>query len=219
MVVGVIQSNYIPWRGYFDFIASCDLFVFYDDVQYTKQDWRNRNRIRTETGTEWITVPVKHDRVDMRIDEIETVGEWRPDHERRLKHHLRDAFYLQDALELWRSSSSRFLSEMNRAIILRICEYLRIRTPTLCARELKLTGSKTDRLIQLMKRVGGKTYLSGPAAKAYLDVEKMNEAGFGVEWKTYGPYPEYKQQYPGFDPAVTMLDLLAHKGTAARWLM
>jgi hypothetical protein len=212
----VIQSNYIPWRGYFDFIRSVDLFVFHDDLQYTKQDWRNRNRLRVPAGTAWLTVPVKKSPADTSIDEIETCGSWRVEHEKQLKQHLGNAPHFAIAFALWRGSASRFLGEMNRSLITRICEYLGIRTPLLHSRELGLSGGKTERLVQLMQRVGGKTYVSGPAAKDYLEVQMMNDAGIAVEWKTYGPYKDYPQQYSGFEPAVSILDLIANVGYESR---
>lgn len=216
MKVAVCQSNYIPWRGYFDLIKSADLFVFHDDLQYTKQDWRNRNKIKTSIGTEWLTVPVKKAPVDTLIDDIEISGEeWKVDHARRIDQHLGDAPHFQDAFDLWCRFDSK-LGEMNRRTIGRICDYLGIKTQLVHSKRLNLKGAKTDRLIDLMKKVDGKTYISGPAAKAYLDVEKMRKAGFEVEWMVYGPYKEYPQQYADFEPFVTVLDLIANVGPQAR---
>lgn len=214
--VGVIQSNYIPWRGYFDFIRSVDLFVFHDDIQYTKQDWRNRNKIRTPSGTEWLTVPVKKAPVETTIDDTQVCAGWEAEHLRKLERHLGKAPHFKDVLRLLDLPELKSLAELNRALIFRICTYLQIYTETVRSADLHLSGTKTDRLIDIMQKVGGKTYVSGPAAKSYLEVEKMNQAGFDVEWKTYGPYPDYQQQYEGFEPAVTVLDLIANVGPEAR---
>lgn len=218
MKVGVIQSNYLPWRGYFDFIKSVDLFVFHDDLQYTKQDWRNRNKIKTHRGLEWLTVPVKKGPVWTLIDEIEIAGEeWKQDHRNQLIQNLGRAKYFEDALEIWEICLNdwQMLSQMNVQLIKDICEYLWIKTPIIHSRSLNLTGAKTERLIQLCKKVGADTYLSGPNAKVYLDVQMMNENGIQVEWKEYNylPYPQLHGQFEYF---VTVLDLIANVGTDAK---
>ena len=218
MRVGVLQSNYLPWRGYFDFINSVDLFIFHDDIQYTKQDWRNRNKVKMPNGTEWITVPVKGCPTRTMIDEVEISGcGWFHVHKHKLRQSLDKAEYFRDAMDIFSICEYRYdrLSDLNIALIKRVCRYLEINTPFIHSRRLELTGAKTDRLIQMLKKVGGTTYLSGPAAKCYLDVEAMNREGIAVEWKRYD-YEPYPQQHGEFNGAVTVLDLIANVGKDAK---
>lgn len=220
MRIGILQSNYIPWRGYFDFINSVDLFIFHDDIQYTKQDWRNRNKIKTDKGLEWLTVPVKKAPTETPIDRIEIAGEeWRTDHRRKLGQHLGKAPHFKDAIQLWEKATRNqtFLSDMNIALITDICFYLGIHTSWVRSRHLGITGVKTERIAQMMRKFGGTTYVSGPAAKCYLDVQGLADMGVEVEWKDYNYLP-YPQQYGDFqfENTVTVLDLIANLGPEAK---
>lgn len=207
MRVGVIQSNYIPWRGYFDFIASVDVFVFHDCVQYTKQDWRNRNRLKFPEGVRWLTVPVKAHPVHTAINEVEIAGsEWLRAHEAMIERSLGKCPHFKAARALWSVAKRphRTISELNQALIRNIADYLGIRTRFVNSRDFSLTGAKTERLLQIMKKLGATTYLSGPAAKAYLDERAMNEAGVKVDWMRYRP-----------SEPVSVLDAIAHRGSEA----
>lgn len=220
MRVGVIQSCYIPWRGYFDFIASVDLFVIYDDVQYSTGSWRNRNKIKTAQGLRWLTVPVVQ-RLGMAIDEVRIgtpAKPWRSEHQRLLEESLGSAPHFADAFGIWRaavSANDEFLGRLNLRLICAINTYLGINTPIVPSRDYHLTGSKTERLVQLLRAVGAGTYLSGPNASSYLDVEMLNSAGIAVEYKSYD-YAPYTQLWGEFCGTVTVLDLIANCGTGAR---
>lgn len=212
------QSNYIPWRGYLDLIRCSDIFIIHDDIQFTKQDWRNRNKIRTDKGSEWLTVPVRKAPTNTNIDRIEIAGEdWRDDHSRKLRQHLGKARYFEDAIDLWEKGTEghKYLSLMNVDLIVRVCRYLDIQTRIIMSSTLDITGHKTERLIQMAKMFDAKTYISGPAAKCYLDVDAMKEIGCDVEWKEYNYFP-YPQTYPGFFGFVTVLDLIANLGPEAK---
>ena len=220
MRVGVIQSSYIPWRGYFDFIASVDRFVFHDDIQYTKSDWRNRNRIKTSKGTEWLTVPVHHKDISQLICEtnIDSSTVWQHKHLRKFKENYRDAPYAKVAMDILASvqvAHSSTISCLNVELTSRICEYLGIVTPLMHSSELALVGTRTDRLIDLLKKLHATTYLSGPSADAYLDKEAFRMNGIRLEYKSYdyGPYP---QLWGPFEGAVTVLDLIANCGPDAK---
>jgi hypothetical protein len=220
MKVGVIQSNYIPWRGYFDFIDSVDLFVFHDDLQYTKSDWRNRNRILTPAGPRWLTVPVRYKHVDQKIDEvaIDYSQNWAARHIEHLNANYRRAPFFEEYVHQFAGViSGRFesISELNVAACKWIMEVLDIHTPIRMSRELAISGKKSERLIDLLARVGGTTYVSGPSASAYLDLELFQRNGIRVEYKSYD-YPEYPQLQAGFFPGVSVLDLLFNKGPEAR---
>ena len=219
MRVGVIQSNYLPWRGYFDFIRSVDLFVFYDDMQYTKGDWRNRNKIKTPRGTEWITVPVFNKQLAKLICEtqIDYTTDWGFKHRRLFEMHYKQAPFRDLMLSLVEdlgSTGEINISALNIRLIRRICEFLHISTPTLLSSELGLQGTKTERLINLLKKVNGTTYLSGPAADVYLDKDMFRQSGITLEYKSYS-YAPYPQLWGPFDGAVTILDLIANCGSEA----
>ena len=218
MKVGVIQSNYIPWRGYFDFINSVDTFVIYDDVQYSKGSWRNRNQLKFPEGPKWITLPVKVN-LGMTINEV-TVKEldWKKLHAEQLKSSLGNAPFYKDAIEVWERAiniDSPFLTDLNISITNSICQYLGITTKIVRSEPFDLTGTKTDRLMDLFRKIGATSYLSGPAAESYLDVELFKENKISLYYKKYN-YPVYPQQFGEFCPAVSILDLIANTGPEAR---
>jgi hypothetical protein len=220
MRVGVIQSNYIPWRGYFDFIDSVDLFVFYDDVQYTQRDWRNRNRIVTPAGLRWLTVPVKYGRQSQTIDEvpIDYSQNWAAQHLRQLEVNYQRAPFYQTYVREFQSIITRqfsSISDLNVTLCNWIMQALDIRTPTRMSRGFNLSGKKTQRMIDLLTRVGATTYLSGPSAASYLDLELFDRHGIRLEYKTYdyAPYPQLQDPFRG---DVSILDLLFNTGPDAR---
>ncbi len=219
MKVGVIQSNYVPWRGYFDFIDSVDLFVFHDDLQYTKSDWRNRNRIVTPQGLRWITVPVNYRKVSQRIDEVSVdySQNWAMRHIRQIEAHYRRAPFFQTYIDEFSEIISQefsSISQLNVALSKWVMQVLDIRTPTMMSSELKLTGSKSERLILLLHSVGGTSYLSGPSAAEYLDLKLFDRHGIRVEYKDYS-YPSYQQLADPFSGEASILDLLFNTGPEA----
>ncbi|MDR3392986.1 MAG: WbqC family protein [Sulfuriferula sp.] len=218
MRVGIIQSNYIPWRGYFDFIASVDIFVFHDDIQYTKADWRNRNRIKAPDGTPWLTVPVHYHTVSQLICDtrINNQTHWASKHVRLLQEHYRHAPYLQTALDLFKSAleeagTETTISVLNIAMIRRICAYLGIDTRLMLSSELDPVGTKTGRLLDMLGKLGATAYLSGPAADSYIDKQAFCRAGIQLEYKSYD-YQAYPQLWGPFVGAVSVLDLIANCG-------
>ena len=221
MRVGVIQSSFIPWRGYFDFIASVDLFVFHDDLQFTKGDWRNRNRIKTPQGTRWLTVPVHYRSVAQRICDtaIDESTDWLGKHRRLWQAHYRNAPYFRDVLEILHEATQvqkePTISALNIALIRKVMEYLSISTPLAMSSEFDLHGTKTERLIDLLSKLGASRYLSGPSAEGYLDKAAFRSAGIGLEYKTYDYLP-YPQLWGEFDGLVTVLDLIANCGPDAK---
>ena len=221
MKVGIIQSNYIPWRGYFDFIHDCDAFILHDDIQYTKGDWRNRNKIKTPQGLRWLTVPVQYDHTAQLICETRIDGsqKWRRDHLNQFFVNYHQAKCRDDALTLlhgWDAQTCRTISDVNLALIHRVMNYLGICTPIYQSRMFHLSPAlrKTERIIAMCKAVGADTYLSGPAARAYLDEDALRREGITLEYKTYN-YPEYPQLHNGFEGGVSVLDLIANVGPDA----
>lgn len=216
MRVGIIQSNYIPWRGYFDFIASVDLFIFHDDLQYTKGDWRNRNKIKTKNGLKWLSVPVNYTHTDQLICDttIDYSQKWWHDHLNQFRENYQSAPYYKDTLAiLEKNLPHKFesISELNISLIKDICSYLHITTPLAMSSEFSPEGSKSDRLISILKKTKATTYVSGPAADSYLEQELFKKSGVSIEYKSYD-YPEHPQQYGAFAPSVTVLDLIANCG-------
>lgn len=220
MKVGIIQSNFLPWRGYFDFIREVDLFILHDDLQYTKGDWRNRNKIKTPQGARWITVPVHYHQTDQLIEET-TIDDSKP-WARSMLNKIRNSYQNAPHFELYFSElnnlllkSAASISDLNLRLINWVCAHLEIDTPVTFSREYHPQGAKTERLISILEQVNASTYLSGPAAKAYLEPELFEQAGIHLEYKVYD-YPEYEQLYPPFDPAVSVIDLLFMMGKESR---
>jgi hypothetical protein len=219
MKVAIVQSNFLPWRGYFDLIRQSDLFVVYDDVQYTKNDWRNRNRVKTPRGSEWITVPVRRGPLGQLIQDtrINYSTPWARKMLRRIHDSYRDAPYLEpyftELTELLAPETAS-ISELNVRLIGWACAHLSIDTPLRMSRDLAARGTKTERLIGMLTEVGADAYLSGPSARAYLEPERFAEAGIRLEYKIYA-YSEYEQLHPPFDSAVRVIDLLFMTGAGA----
>lgn len=210
--VGIIQSNFLPWRGYFDFIREVDLFIIHDDLQYTKGDWRNRNKIKTPRGLEWITVPVHYKHTSQLIEEtrIDHSNPWNQRMLNRIEAAYRQAPYFEiyfPELSEILMQPAEMISDLNVQLIHWVCARLGIDTPIKFSHAYNPKGAKTERLIGILSQVGATTYLSGPAAQAYIEPELFEEAGIELEYKTYN-YPEYEQLYPPFTPNVTILDLM-----------
>jgi len=219
--VAIVQSSYIPWKGYFDLINFADEFTLYDDRQYTRRDWRNRNRIKTRQGVRWLTVPVEvKGRYLQRIDETNVSDPaWAETHWRTLVHTYAAAPFFdryRDRLEqTYLGLQDRSLSRINRRLLETTCELLGIETKLSWSTDYDAHGEKTDRLVDLCTQMGATRYLTGPAARDYLEEARFAEAGIAVSWMDYSGYPEYPQLYPPFEHAVTVLDLLFHTGPDA----
>jgi hypothetical protein len=218
--VGIIQSNYLPWRGYFDLIDDVDLFVFYDDVQYTRLDWRNRNKIKTPQGTEWLTVSVDYSFPPPTIREtkIKYANRWNAEHIRKLELWYSHAPYFDEYMNELRPlllTEVETISTLNRLLCKWIMEKLSISTPVVCSADFKCTGLRSERLIDLLEKVSATSYLSGPSAQSYIDAELFKSRGIALEYKTYdyAPYPQLHGEFIG---AVTVLDLLFNVGPRSR---
>jgi hypothetical protein len=220
--VAILQSNYIPWKGYFDIIHDVDLFIFYDDVQYTKNDWRNRNRVKAVGGVEWLTIPVGSSE-SRRICDVE-LGDpaWQAKHWRTLqqnyskcRHFDRYRPYFE---HVYLGTSWRSLSALNQALIRDIAvEFLGVGTRFVDSRNFEAGGQKLERLLELVKQTAASTYVSGPSAKNYIDPDRFAALGVELVWKDYAGYPEYPQRYPPFEHGVSILDLLFNTGPDAPW--
>lgn len=213
--VAIVQSNYIPWKGYFDLIRSVDEFVLLDDVQFTKRDWRNRNKIKTSTGVKWLTIPVKvKGRFCQPINETEVVdGSWADSHWSKLSQTYRHASYYNDyssRIEAIYEKASKLdlLSDINELFIKAFCQFLSVDTRIRRSSEFDLEEGKNNRLIGICKDIGAQNYMSGPNAKGYIDAELFAMNGISVEWKSYDRYLSYRQLYDGFIHEVSLLDVI-----------
>jgi len=220
--VAVLQSNYIPWKGYFDIINDVDLFIFYDEVQYTKNDWRNRNRLYMEDGkTPWLTVSCGKG-IHRMIEEVKINNDtnWAKKHwdtisqaYSRAPHFSKyKAFFENVYLEQkWEN-----LSKLNQYIITHISnDFLHMETEFASSRDYASTGQKSEKLLSLLLLANCSEYISGPAAKSYLDESAFNEKGIQVVWKDYSGYPEYQQRATPFEPNVSIIDILMNVGEVA----
>lgn len=219
--VAIVQSNYIPWRGYFDLIAFVDEFIIYDDMQYTKRDWRNRNRIKTSQGLQWITVPVQvKGRFHQKIRETLIDGtDWAKAHWRALEFNYSAAAHFADIADwlapIYLEEQHTNLSLLNRRLLNAICSYLGISTRLANSWDYELADGKTERLANLCQQAAATEYVSGPSARSYVDERVFDELSIRVTWFDYDGYRDYKQLWGGFEPAVSILDLLFNVGAEA----
>lgn len=220
MRVAINQSNYLPWKGYFDLIHDADLFIFLDDVQFTKNDWRNRNRIKGPNGTHWLTIPVGQT-LARKVNEVPLpCGPWREKHWRALQHGYRSAPYFARFEtffgEVYAGGPWRTLSELNQHLIKSIArDFLGLATEFADSSAFQLTSRKQDRVFDLLKAAGATAYISGPAAQSYLDPTRFAKEGIELIWKDYSGYPEYPQLHMPFEHTVSIVDLLFSTGPNA----
>lgn len=218
--VAIIQSSYIPWKGYFDLIHDVDEFIFLDDVQFTTRDWRTRNRIKTVNGLLWLSVPAGNDR-NRRICDVTLADHtWQARHWKSIQH----AYSTAPFFERYRKYFEEFylgthwasLSELNQAMTRGIAhDILGLATDMHDSRVYAAPGKRTEKLTELVTRAGGTHYLSGPSARDYIDPAAFSACGIQLEYKDYNGYPEYPQPYPPFEHAVSILDLIFATGPDA----
>lgn len=223
--IAISQSNYIPWKGYFDLIAAVDEFILYDDMQYTRRDWRNRNQIKTPQGVQWLTVPVQvKGKYDQKIKDTLIDGtDWAIAHWKALMQNYRRAPHF-DEVAIWLeplyvADAYTHISQLNRRFIEAVCHYLCIKTVISNSWDYTLLAGKTERLADLCKQAGGTEYISGPAAKDYIEERTFTEFDIKLTWFDYAGYPEYPQPWGDFTHGVTILDLLFNCGKDAHRYM
>ena len=215
--VVVLQSNYLPWKGYFDLIHEADLFVFYDEVQYTKNDWRNRNRIYPEKGLQWITAPVARDAHRKKISEVKFKNDkWKHDHFATIRSAYGRAkhFHQLEKLlsEIYFEREWEYLSEFNQYSIKKIAARIGIRTPFENSKDFKLEGDKAPKLTGLLNQVRATEYLTGPSARSYLSGSEylFLKNDIKLIYKAYPEYRAYTQLAKPFVHEVSIVDLIAH---------
>lgn len=227
MILVVDQPNYIPWKGYFDLIHDADLFVFYNDVQYTSRDWRNRNKIITPNGEKWLSIPVGHDIHRLICDVGISDKSWQKNHYETLKFAYSKAPFFKDYKDfleyVYLECKWESLCEIDMYLTEHIaCDFLGCKTKFDDSRNYETHGEKHERMISLVQnifskhQVKDKVYLSGPAAKNYIIGKDYADSEITLVWKNYEGYPEYKQigKQP-FSHFVSIFDLLFNTGEGA----
>ncbi len=217
--IAILQSNYIPWKGYFDIINMVDEFILYDDMQFTRRDWRNRNKIKTPDGLKWLTIPViSKGRYTQKINETKVSDhKWCQSHWHALTLNYSKAPFFKEYQErihaIYRACETEdYLSRINHRFLTEICDILGIQTTISWSSDYKLLDGKTERLVGLVQSAGGDSYLSGPAAKDYIVDACFEEAGITLEYMDYSGYRGYPQLFGSFEPGVSILDLLFNTG-------
>lgn len=219
----ILQPSYIPWRGYFDQIRKADCFIFFDDVQYDRRGWRNRNRVKTPRGCQWLTIPVHSGGCQIEHTPIRDIricadADWQAKHWRTLEHCYHRAPFFERYAPLLKPFYERhweFLCDLTIEFTITLAHELGFRhTRFLRASEFAASGSKSERLLDLLNRAGATHYLTGPAAQEYLEPEKFAKAGITIEYMRYD-YPPYRQLYPPYEAQVSIVDLLFMTGPRA----
>ena len=223
--IAICQSNYIPWKGYFDLINMVDEFILFDDMQYTKRDWRNRNKIKTPKGLLWLTIPVKvKGRYYQKICEtVISDPNWNSKHWKTITTYYSNAPYFDDFKdifeELYLGHEEKLLSQINFRFLSSISIILGIDTNLSWSMDYQIVEGKTERLVDLCQQSGATAYLSGPSAKGYIDEDLFENGGITLEYMDYSAYKEYSQLYPPFEHEVSIIDLIFNEGDNAKTFM
>jgi hypothetical protein len=217
--LAIVQSNYLPWKGYFDLINLADEFILFDDAQYTKNDWRNRNRIKTQNGLMWLTIPVRYNYPQRIKDTVVSFPGWKRKHWRSIGQNYSKAkyfpLYRELFEELYLALTESFLSQINYRFLTAICQILGIDTKLSWSSDYRIIEGKTERLIDLCRQTGATHYLSGPSARGYIDEEMFREEGISLTYMDYSGYPEYEQLFQPFEHRVSIIDLIFNEGPNA----
>ncbi len=221
MKVVILQSNYIPWRGYFDMMNLADVFVIYDEVQYTKNDWRNRNKIKTPNGLNWLTIPVKQLELAQKICDTETQQiDWQRKHWNAIQMNYAKSPFFKLFKELFESfyktNTNTNLSYINYELFKIINSILNINTKIIYSNTLDVVSGKNEKLVNICEKLNATTYISGPAAKNYLDTNLFTQKNINVHWMDYTDYKPYNQLHGEFEPQVSIIDLIFNEGPNAK---
>lgn len=214
----ITQSNYIPWKGYFDSISKVDIFVVYDDMQYTKRDWRNRNQIKTPQGLKWLSIPVEvsgkyfQKIKDTRVADLN----WNNNHWEQIRQNYSEAKCFREMKEwlepLFRNCNYTYLTDINLHFIIAINNFFKIETKILNSSDFELLEERTERLVHICKSTNTTDYYSGPAAKSYMLSEKFSKENISVHYFDYSNYPIYNQLHGDFIHSVSVIDLILNEG-------
>jgi len=216
MQISIMQPTYLPWLGYFDLIDQSDIFVILDDVQFEKQSWQQRNRIKAKNGWVWLTIPVIQ-KFGQKISEtrINYANRWNEKHWKSIYYNYHAAaFYhsFNERLEKIYAMHSEFLIDFNMTIIQWFCEQLGIHPQFIRSSELSLEGTKTERLLNICQDLHADTYLSPPGSRTYLEKNNLfHNSGIELKYQHF-EHPQYSQLWGDFIPYLSVLDLLLTQG-------
>jgi len=218
MRVVVLQPTYLPWMGYFGMIDVADTFVFYDDVQFSVQSWQQRNKIKTSQGWMWLTVPImRHFGSRIKDTRINNSTSWSKKHWESISQNYSKAPFLEKYAAVFKEvyeNEQEYLVHLNITLIKRITEILGLKTKFIVASDLNVDGVKTERLLNMLKKVGASDYISGPGAKVYVEVNSLKENNIKLYWYEY-QHPVYPQKGGDFMPYLSVIDLLFNVGDEA----
>jgi len=222
--VAILQSNYIPWKGYFDMMNLADEFILYDHVQYTERDWRNRNKIKTQHGMMWLTIPVRNNFPQKIKETVVSCPGWNRKHWKSIVRNYSRTKYFHNYRELFEElylgQNEVFLSQINHRFLTAICKILGINTKISWSMDYHLIeGDKTERVVDLCKQAGATEFICGPRAKAYINEDLFKNEGMVLRYMDYSEYPEYRQLFPPFEHRVSIIDLIFNEGPDATKFM
>lgn len=216
----ILQPTYLPWMGCFGMIDIADVFVFYDDVQFEKQSWQQRNRIKTPQGEAWLSVPIVRN-FGQKINEVKVnnATDWRKNHWQSINQSYTKApcfLEYHDKIQSIYQKDWEYLGELNIYMIKKLAELLQVRLPNfLKSSEMEsIEGQKTDRLMQILAKLGADEYITGPGTRDYLETEKFKEKGIKLWWYEF-QHPNYPQIWGEFTPYMSAIDLLFNTGGEA----
>jgi len=220
--IALLQSNYIPWKGYFNIINYVDEFIIYDEAQYTRRDWRNRNLIKTRQGLKWLTIPVRvKGRYKQTIRDTKvTSKKWAEQHWKSIRYNYSIAKHFNDYRDVFEqaykeASEMEYLSDINLLFISTINSFLGIKTKISQSSEYKLEGDRNQKIISVCRQTGADTYITGPAAKDYIKEAIFHKSRIKLEYFNYSNYDEYEQLFGSFRHNVTIVDLIFNTGDKA----
>lgn len=223
--LAILQSNYIPWKGYFDLIAAVDEFIIYDEMQYTKNDWRNRNKIITKSGVEWMTIPVRVESLEQKINQTLIFDEnWIKKHKATLQTNYGKAKCFKQTKDFIfdiydKVQTKKNISDINVTFIESICKYLDIKTKISHSTDYKLSEGKSARLVDFCIQTDSTIYISGPSAKDYIDSNLFEQNNIALKWMDYSDYKTYTQLSTPFEHGVSILDLIFNEGENSRFYL
>lgn len=216
--IGILQPGYLPWLGFFEQLHRADAFVLLDDVQYDKHGWRNRNRIKTAAGAQWLTVPVKNERGErtlVRDVSIDNRHDWRKKHHSSIRQNYRKAPYFDRYRRLFEEGYSRewdLLVDLDVFFIEGLCSFLGLDTGKVVrSSALAAGGGRQERLVAICRELGADTFYEGASGRSYIDEDFFRENGIRVEFQDYR-HPVYRQLYGDFVPFLSVVDLLFNHG-------
>ena len=220
--VVILQPGYLPWLGFFEQLYRGDIFVIYDDVQYDKHSWRNRNKIKTSQGAQWLTVPVNVDSKTIIKDvNINNSQNWQRKHIKAVKQNYSKALFFEryfcDFQNIL-SKQYKYLVELDMELIYWLSEQLNIKKEIIFSSDLKIKGDRISRLIKICKKLGTNKFYEGAAGRSYIDPSDFGNEGIKVEFQNY-PHPVYRQLYGQFTPYLSVIDLLFNEGENSKEIL